>query len=120
MYITGLRHFRDVKHTFNNSLNSCSHAQWSHSLPRFRRAQHRNVAASKKLGGQEKLGVSKKLGGLKKLGGHEKLGVSKKLGGLKKLDGQEKLGVSKKLGGHEKLMKFASAKKLSIKLGTIR
>ena len=27
MYITGLRHFRDVKHTFNNSLNSCSHGQ---------------------------------------------------------------------------------------------
>ena len=46
MYITGLRHFRDVDRTFNNSLNSFSHAQWSHSLPRFRRAQHRYVAAS--------------------------------------------------------------------------
>ncbi len=46
MYITGLRHFRDVDRTFNNSLNSFSHAQWSHSLPCFRRAQHRYVIAS--------------------------------------------------------------------------
>ncbi len=44
MHITGLRHFRDIKHTFNYSLNSCSHAQWSLSLPRFWRAQHRYVA----------------------------------------------------------------------------
>ena len=48
MYITGLRHFRDVNRTVNNSLNSFSHAQWSHSLPRFRRAQHRYVAATYK------------------------------------------------------------------------
>jgi hypothetical protein len=27
MYITGLRHFRDIEHTFNNSLTSCSHAK---------------------------------------------------------------------------------------------
>ncbi len=46
MHITGLRHFRDVDCTFNNSLNSFSHAKWSLSLPRFRRAQHRYVAAS--------------------------------------------------------------------------